>query len=272
MIGRFRFNGTESDSFNLVCKSIKRTLLPAVKLKRFDPANISGVSDSLDHEYSMRSLTMRITYIGTDYEELRSRARDIAAWLSTAAWSVLLIHDEPDKYYLAKITNEIDLGSIWEAGEAEIEFDCQPFAYSMTEFNQTFEDITAGRQCEFNNPGTRIIDYKSPQGSKSLISITGSWTTVSLQISGVNPSTQLTEMYTIGIPYSYGLGGGTIRVDNIEMEAHLKTGGTFGLNLFQYLTGDVDHFLPIFPGDNVLIINGTGLNVDMTVNFIPLWI
>jgi len=45
------------------------------------------------------------------------------------------------------------------------------------------------------------------------------------------------------------------------------------LNVFGYLGGDIDSFLPIISGDNTLTVNGTGLNLSsVTVNFIPLWI
>lgn len=255
MIGRFQFNGIESDDYNLVCKSIKRTLLPAVKLKRFESSNTSGVCDIDDNEYSIRTITMRITYIGTSYEELRSRARQIAAWLSTSTWATLIIHDEPDKYYLAKITNEIDLGSIWEAGEAEIEFDCQPFAYSVAEVTSVFESITGAYTCKFENLGTRLINYKSPFGSKSSITIEGSWSTLSLSMNGAT------------ITYDTAITSGKLILDNIEMEATIN-----GSNAFNLLDGDLDKFLGIIAGDNDLVIGGTDLSIDVTVNFIPLWI
>lgn len=255
MIGSFSFNGVESSSFGLVCKSVKRSLLPAVKLKRVESNNVSGVYDTLDNEYSLRTLSMRITYIGTSYEELRTRARSIAAWLSTPTWGILLIHDEPDKYYLAKVTEELDLSSMWEAGEVEVTFDCQPFAYGVAEVGEVFENITTGFTCKFTNPGTRVINYKSPQGSKFLIAVIGSWTTLSLTMGGV----------TLG--YNYVGTSDILIIDNIEMEATLN-----GANVFSSLSGSVGVFLAVVPGDNDLIIGGSGLDIDVTVNFIPLWI
>ena len=257
MIGAFRFNEIESSSFNLVCKSVKRPLLPGVKVKRVDLPSASGVYDFDDNEYSFRPLTMRITYIGTSFEELRSRARNIAAWLSTSTWGKLIINDEPDKYYLAKVTEQIDLSSVYEAGEAEVTFDCQPFAYSVDEVVTIFgAGIISLTNCNFNNPGTRIINYRSPQGSKSLITIVGSWTTLSLALNG--------QILT----YGAAVVNKTLIIDNIEMEAELDT-----INVFSALGGDIDTFLQVLPGDNVLTIDGTGLNISaVTVDFIPLWI
>ena len=255
MIGSFIFNEIESSTFNLVCKSVKRPLLPAVKLRRVELSGISGVYDFDDdsNEYSMRPLVMKIQYIGTSYEELRSRARSIAAWLSTSTWAKLRIHDEDDKYYLAKVTGEIDLDSLWESGTADIEFDCQPFAYSVAEEVKNFE-VDGLTNHAFTNPGNRLINYKSPQGSKSKITIVGAWTTLSVSMNGK----------TLGYPEA---GNGTLIFDNIEMECTLG-----GVNKFSVLTGDVDTFLKIIPEDNTLTINGTGLDLDVTVEYIPLWI
>ncbi len=254
MIGAFSFNGIESSSFNLVCKSIKRPLLPEAKLKRVELPGSSGAYDFEDHEYALRSLTMRITYEGTSFEELRSRARSIAAWLSTSKWEQLIINDEPDKYYLAKVTPEIDLSTTLEAGEAEIVFDCQPFAYSVNESEFSFAATTLTNY-EFLNPGTRLINYRSPYGSKFVIEIAGSWSTLSLSLNGST------------LTYNEAGSAATLIIDNVEMEAYVGL-----VNKFNSLDGDIDTFLSVIAGTNTLTVNGTGLNVTVTINFIPMWI
>lgn len=258
MIGAFKFNSVESSSFDLVCKSVKRPLLPAVKVSRVDISSASGVYDFVGNEYSFRPLTMRITYIGDDFEELRSRARDIAEWLSTDDWAQLIIHDEPDKYYLAKVTSLVDLTSVYEAGEAEVTFDCQPFAYSITASEYVFDSgpYTVQTDFPFSNSGTRIINYKSPYGSESLITIDGSWTTLSLALNGHT------------LTYDTAVVDGILVIDNIEMEAELDD-----VNKFSELDGDIDTFLSIISGSNTLTVGGTGLDIDsVTINFIPMWI
>lgn len=253
MIGAFSFNGTESSTFNLVCKSVKRPLLPAVKIKRVDLPGASGAYDFYDNEYSIRQVTMRIVYLGENYEELRTRARSIAAWLSTSNWAKLIINDESDKYYLAKVTSDIDLESLFEAGIAEIIFDCQPFAYAVTEKKEEF-NVNVLTNYNFVNPGTRRIDYKSPPGSKFKITIDGSWSTLSLAMNGK------TLNYTEA-------GNGILIFDNIELEVALG-----GVNKFSKLTGDYDTFLKIIPGDNTLTIDGSDLSLAVTIEYIPLWI
>lgn len=255
MIGSFIFNEVESSVFNLVCKSVKRPLLPAAKVRRVELPGISGVYDFDDNdtEYDMRKITMKIQYIGTSFEELRTRARQIAAWLGTSSFVKLRIHDEDDKYYLAKVTDEIDLDTLFESGSADIAFDCQPFAYSVTEVSHSF-DIDAGISEPFTHPGTRLINFRSPRGSKFKIIVNGLWTTISLALNGKT------------LTYNTA-GSGILTIDNIEMEV------TYGsTNVFNNLGGDTDTFLKVIPGSNTLVISGTGLDANITIEFIPLWL
>ena len=60
MIGSFNFNNVESSVFGLVCKSVKRPLLPAVKTNRIEVPGTSGAFDFGDDVYSLRTITMRI--------------------------------------------------------------------------------------------------------------------------------------------------------------------------------------------------------------------
>lgn len=253
MIGAFSFNNVESSTYSLVCKSVRRPLLPAVKIRRIQPVGVSGVYDFDENEYEMRTVSMRITYVGTDYTELRTRARSIAAWLSLGTWSKLIIEDEPDKYYLGKVTDEINLTGLWESGTAEITFDCQPFAYSVTEESEEVV-LAASGTLVFTNPGTRVINSRSPQGSKFNIEVDGSWTTLALTLNGK------TLTYT-------GAGTGILTIDNIELEADLG-----GVNKYGSFTGATDTFLHVIPGENTLTITGTGLTATVTVEYIPLWL
>jgi predicted phage tail component-like protein len=253
MIGSFKFNNVESSSFNLVCKSVKRPLLPAIKVKRIELPGVSGAYDFENSEYALRSVTMRIAYIGSSYSDLRSKARSIAAWLSLGTWAKLIINDETDKYYLAKVTGEIELESLWESGSADITFDCQPFAYSINEETLTSQ-VAGTTNYEFVNPGNRTINYKSPQGSKFKITVAGTFTTLSLSMNGSS------------LTYAEAING-TLIIDNIEMEVALG-----GVNKFNVIGGSIDTFLKIIPGNNILTIGGTGLNVNVTINYIPMWI
>lgn len=255
MVGSFKFNGVESESFSLVCKTVKRPLLPASKTNIMQPLGASGGYDNLNNNYDVRTITMHIAYIGTSFAELRSRARSISAWLSTRSFEELIINDETDKYYLAKVVDEIDLDSFYESGGADITFVCQPFAYSVTENAETYDSGDLPNLV-FNNVGTRDINNMAPPGSKFLITIVGSWTVLSLELNG------------FVLTHTAAVVKKTLVIDNVEMTAYLDA-----INAFDDLSGNIDDFLNIIPGENTLVVTGTGLNItSITVNFIKLWI
>lgn len=253
MIGSFSLDGVSSESFDIVAKSIKRPLLPEKKVTRVEVAGLSGAYDTEDEEYSIRKIKMRIAYIGSTYEELRSKARSIAAWLTGSAWKQLIINDETDKYYLAKVTSEIDLDSLYESGKADVSFDCQPFALSVSEETDV-RTVTVGDSFSLTNPGTRKINYQSPEGSKLLITIDGSFSTLTIDVNGTALTVNSSQ-------------SGVMTLDSIEME--FKIGG---VNKFDLLSGDTDKFFTMEPGNNVITISGTSLNFDLTIAYIPLWI
>jgi phage-related protein len=199
---------------------------------------------------------MRIAYIGTSYQELRTRARQIAAWLSTKSWVKLIINDETDKYYLAKVTSEISLESLWESGTADIAFDCQPFAYSINDVDVAQSGITETlKLVTFTNQGTREINFKSPPGSKYIITAIGSWTTITFDSNGKT------------LTYSKAGDADELIINNVDMTVFQN-----GISSFEFLSGDIDSFLEIVPGANTVTVSGTGLSLDLEISYIPLWI
>lgn len=276
MIGQFEYKGTHSNTYGVYFKSIKRPLMPPIKPKIMAIYGTSGSYDFGDNEYDNVEIKIRIAYIPEDIIERKQRARDISSWLSSNNWEKLILGDEPDKYYLARVSGGVDLENLIASGEAEVTFICQPFAYMVTDTatDDTWEqadypwitDITwimsdsytfsatGTKLFTFNNPGTKSINYQSPQGSKSLIKINGSWTTLNLSLNG--------NTLTYTQP-----GTGELIIDNLEMEATLN-----GTNALSAIDGDIEEFLEISPGDNIINISGTGINVEVTVDFAPMWI
>ncbi|MDF2591402.1 MAG: phage tail component [Clostridia bacterium] len=276
MIGSFEYKGTASMIFKLVCMSIKRPMLAAIRPKSKEIYGKSGIIDYGENDYSPKPIIMHIAYKGESYAELRRRAREIAAWLSSEQWEKLIINDEPDKYYLARVIGGVDLDTFKKTGQADITFECQPFAYMVidTDADLTWGEAnfpwgtdipwgmsnaytfsaTANTSFEFENPGTKEIDNSSPQGSKFNVVITGTWTTLSISLNGK----------TLGY---VGAGTGTLVINNIDMEATLD-----GLNDLDNIDGDIDSFLSIIPGQNSINVSGTGLNITVQIVFAPMWL
>lgn len=274
----FTFNNIGSTTLYLICKSISRPILPSIRPRTVEVNSVSGIYDFGAITHKTRNIKMQIAWItSTDYVDYRRQVRDIAAWLDTATWSDLIINDEPDKLYKARVVGGVDLESLLKYGRAEINFECQPYAcalwstgtgytldtaeypwiadYPMIEAEAYTVDLTAPGNLVFDNPGTRAINYQSPQDSKFLITIIGTFTTLSLALGGKT------------LNYNAALATGTLVFDNVEMEVYI--GST---NKLAYVSGDYATFLSCVPGENALYINGTNLNVTVTVDIIPLWL
>lgn len=246
MIGEFSYKGISSSSFNLICKSVNRPLLPALKTNVISLPGSSGIYDAGGTEYDLRNLTMKIQYLGqrtsnwtNEFYNLRSKARDIAAWLGGGIWGKLIITGEEDKYYWAKIEEDIELDVMFYSGEADIPFVCQPFAYSINDLI-----LTGSSPININYPGTRYIDSRAPDGSLFNISFN---------------STGSAQFSLNGRSLTYTPSGSDI-IDNVNMRVQNSN--------FASLTGNIDSFLSINPGINVL----TYINADnVSVIFRPMY-
>lgn len=275
MIGSFEFNNIKSTDYNLVSKSVNRPILPPLRPRMTEIYGKSGLIDYGGGDYATRQIIMHIGYIGTDYNELRTRARSIAAWINTTQWAKLIINDETDKFYLARVIEGIDFETLNRVGEADITFECQPFAYMVVDTgidatwdsatfpwtigmpwemdNYTFLVSDTGGTFDFDNPGTTTIDYKSPQGSRSDIKIVGGWGSLEVRLNGKH--------------LSFPPGTGEILIDNIDMTVMID-----GENKLSVVGGDIDSFLPIIPGQNTLKVSGVDLNVGVYLEFRPQWL
>lgn len=114
--------------FQIIAKSVNRPILPALRKREMVIPGKQGVYDFGLNTFDNRIISVALQYVGATFNDLRLRARDIAAWLSQTSYKELIFSDEPDKYYLAKIYNAVDLENFFRLGKATIQFECQPFA------------------------------------------------------------------------------------------------------------------------------------------------
>lgn len=135
-----RFNGVDIPSFVLV-KNIKTSILPPVSQ---NTVKIRGRAGSYDYGNTLgdREITLDIVIEASTPAELRSRVRELATWMYYEEPKELILLDEPDKYYMAKVTGDTDLSQMLSVGEGSISFICtDPYAYSVNEtvvdFNPT---------------------------------------------------------------------------------------------------------------------------------------
>lgn len=117
--------------FRIIVKSVDRPILPALVRREISVPGKHGTYDFGENSYENRIIIVEIKYIGTSFNELRLRARNIAAWLSQTTYKELIFSDEPDKFYLAKIYDPVSLENFFRLGKATVQFECRPFAMSV---------------------------------------------------------------------------------------------------------------------------------------------
>ena len=127
--------------FQVIAKSVDRPILPALRKREMAIPGKHGTYSFGSDVYGNRIISVAIQYVGTSFNDLRLRARDIAAWLSQTSYKELIFSDEPDKYYLAKIYDPVGLENFFRLGKATVQFECQPFAlYVVTSAEDVYLD------------------------------------------------------------------------------------------------------------------------------------
>ena len=278
MIGQFEYKSIHSSVYGVYFKTIKRPLMPPIIPKLVSINGSSGSYDFGDNDYGNVSIEVKIAYIPTSFIERKQRARQIASWLNSTTWQKLIFGDETDKYYLARVQGQVDLDALIAVGEANISFICQPFAYRVvdtyiddvtwdeadfpwiTEVTWAMDEgfkftVITPSNVEFENVGTKEINFRSPQGSKFDIRINGSFTTLSLTLNGKI------------LNYNQAVASGLVTIDNVNMEVDFN-----GINKLNVISGDLAIFLTTIPGSNVLNVSGTNLNVEVTIDFAPMYL
>ncbi len=277
MIG-FSFKGRHSSTLNIGVRSVDRSLRPAKRDNSFNISGQHGSPFSGEELYENRPIKMILALINNEnWFELRDNAREVAEWLSGEG--KLIFDDEPDKYYYATIKEYVGIEQVHllPVGGVEITFEAYPFAYwilTTKELDLTWDEAdipwhidmawgssnfynfktTGDKLHVFDNPGTQAIDFRSPEGGRSIIKIEGSWSTISVALNNE------------AITYNKA-GSGTLIIDNINMEVLIN-----GANGLKDTIGSIDTFLPIKPGPNSINVSGTDLNVEVTIDFKPQWL
>jgi len=144
----FSFNGRHCSEFGLAVKSKNRQLLPTSNDIYVDIPGRHG-SFHFPGELQDRVIELECAFVGTSRENLREKARQIAAWLYTKEKAVLSFDDEPGKYYYAKLDGAINLEQLFVLATFTLTFRCEPLAYGAEAQADFVSD-----QATITNPGT----------------------------------------------------------------------------------------------------------------------
>jgi len=254
----FKFNGVHSSSFGLVMQSKNRPILPEPKIIIEDIPARNGVYDFSESNpyghimYKEREVSVDCKFVNKSIVDLRKNARKIAAWLALSEGK-LIFDDEPCVFYLARVSNRIDLEhQISKIGSFTIVFTCRPFAYSV---------VTSGDIPSYGD-GLYYDDHAF-YGGNNVFSVTGYKT-----FNVVNYGTYVKPIIILDGTFDNVLityeskslqylqqGSGVLSID-CEKNRVTKD----GLNVINYISGE---FFELVSGDNIMEISGTNLDCNL---------
>lgn len=141
------FNGVHSSTFGLGAK-VKRPLLPGNSDNYISPPGGAG-SILFPGKPRDRFIPVDFGFMPASKALFRAKVWEISAWLYTEERKVLTSDDEPGKYYIGKVEDEVDLEQAFLLGKFSVVFRCESFAYGA-EVTADFENDTV----TVNNQGT----------------------------------------------------------------------------------------------------------------------
>ena len=127
MIG-FTFNGVHCSTHGVVMRSKNRQLLPEPNDRYVQVPGRNG-SILFPGELADRRIELDCAFVGSSLADIRTKARDIAAWLNTTDRASLSFDDETGKTYKAKLASAVDFDHIGRMGQFGLSFICEPLAY-----------------------------------------------------------------------------------------------------------------------------------------------
>jgi predicted phage tail component-like protein len=266
MIKGFVFNNKHSfNDMGIVMKSKNRPILPEPRiiaeeiLCRDGEYDFSEANPDGRTKYKPLPIEVECSCLRKDMAYLRIKAHEIASWLACGE-KQLIFDDETAVYYLARISNKLDLATeIGRIGRFTLQFKCRPFGFSRVRSDQALQ-LGMGLMLGYGyrldmSPTTFVVAgaaaysvYNPGTYVKPLIRISGSCSTISFTANGKT------------ITYGAALSGGQLDID-CEKQTAIKNSTT---NAMSDVTGK---FIELVNGSNSLQISGTGLNCTVTLIF-----
>ena len=221
----FIFKDISSESFNIIVNSLPTISKPAMRVQE---TVIDGVDGSIIEELGYENYEKKVKITIT-----KNNIDEIIKWLNGEG--DLVLSNEPDKYYKAKVIGQINFDRLMKYQPTEIIFRVQPFKYEHQEeiTNSSIEDVT---EIVVVNKGNYI--------SKPIIKITGSGTIV-FTING-------NALFN----YTFPDGEDTVIIDSQKQDAYL---GTVLKN--RNMSGE---FPVLEVGENIITWEGTISNIEIS--------
>ena len=123
----FRFNDVHCRDFFITMRSVDRTTLPPLRRREIAVPGRHGRYDFGENKYDNRTISIEVFIEASNLAQLRQRVRNVAGWLKNKGR--LAFDDEPDKFYVGRLYNQVPLDQVARNGRALLVFDVEPFAY-----------------------------------------------------------------------------------------------------------------------------------------------
>lgn len=123
----FTFNGVHANTHGLKVVTVDRSPLPAIENTLLEVPSINGAY-FIKNRLKPRTIDITVKVIGTSEADLRTKVRNIGAWLYSKQPQVLQFDDENSKQYNA-VVDTASVAETLKVGEGTIKFICPtPFA------------------------------------------------------------------------------------------------------------------------------------------------
>ena len=131
---------------------IQHSILPPVSQNTVEISGRAGAYD-FGNEIGTREITLDILVVAEEENVMPQLLEQFGAWLYHSEAKKLVLGDNPNRYYMAKVTGDSNIKESFLVGEGSITFTCSdPYIYGM-EKTLLIPDTYAGDVLEVNNTG-----------------------------------------------------------------------------------------------------------------------
>lgn len=237
MLG-FSFNSHYCGEYGIIMRSKKRPILSATDDNYVQVPCRDG-SVLFPGALKDKTITLECAIVAASLEAKRTLSRQIAAWLHTDDRAILSFDDEPNLYYRAKLTGEIDPEELYRMSTFDLTFNAGPLAYGPEQ---------SGAMGTITNPGT----YKS-------------WPVYAAMFAAAASEWQVTNQdgYYVRVEHDFVAG------DALEVNASTSAILINGARAMNKLDWQNSQFFSLRPGENTLTATPAGITA---VSWIPCYL
>jgi predicted phage tail component-like protein len=176
---------------------------------------------------------------GSTPQQLRAKHREILGWLAPHKGKRPLVLDvEPDKTFMATVSNIMPLEQLVALGEFPVTFRCDPFLYGA--------EVTTSKDCAVGN-NTMAITNAGTIETPIIITVTGR------TVGGVHTVNPLITLGSLSIKWLGTLQQGEVLTIDTDKLTVLK-------GIANALSGQTGSWLKVQPGINNLVYSDEGVN------------